>query len=209
MVQFGQLTWFISFTGMGIVCENANFPRQWNWLSVERKKMSAEGKEISGTKRKRAEGARFQFFFRINSHAWFYVVSERDLIIHKAFRMFHTLTFGQYLTQLAFRRILFSAYFDSAEGAAHLSAEGRARLARFDAILQFGQGDGPSPANGHHHVVSPSGTGNTTVYANFSSHWEWTSQCHCWMLLFVGWFCGGSGWGGGLPWLLSFIRVQT
>ena len=119
--------------------------------------------------------------------------------------MFHTLTFGQYLTQLAFPPILFSAYFDSAEGAAHLSAEGRARLARFDAILQFGQGDGPSPANGHHHVVSPSGTGNTTAYANFSSHWELTSQCHCWILLFVGLFCGGSG-GGGVTLALEFYQ---
>ena len=47
---------------MCMICLNANFPRQWNWLSVERKKMSAEGKEINGTKRKRAEGARFRSF---------------------------------------------------------------------------------------------------------------------------------------------------
>ena len=44
-----------------------------------------------------------EFFFQIIiPMPGFMLCSERDLIIHKAFRMFHTLTFGQYLTQLAF-----------------------------------------------------------------------------------------------------------
>ena len=81
--------------------------------------------------------------------------------------------------------MFFLGYFDSAEGAAHLSAEGRARLARFDAILQFGQGDGPSPANGHHHVVSPSGTDSITIKTKFSSCWELMSRYKCWILLFL------------------------
>ena len=186
-VQFTWLTYQFYTYRHGNCPWKCKFPQQWNWLSVERKyvcwwKRNLVQKDRERRRKKGLErGSISEFFFRINSHAWFYVVSERDLIIYKAFRTFHILTSGQYLTQLAFPPILFSAYFDSAEGAAHLSAEGRARLARFDAILQFGQGDGPSPANGHHHVVSPSGTGNTTVCANFSSRWELTSQCHCWI----------------------------
>lgn len=53
-----------------------------------------------------------------------------------------------------------NGYFDSEEGAAHLTAEGRARLAHFDNIIQFaGQGDGPGAVNGHHHNVGSSGDG--------------------------------------------------
>ncbi|KAK7089957.1 methylosome subunit pICln-like [Littorina saxatilis] len=57
-----------------------------------------------------------------------------------------------------------NGYFDSEEGAAHLTPAGRARLAHFDSVIQFaGQGDGPGTANGHHHIIAPSGDGGEAM----------------------------------------------
>ena len=64
----------------------------------------------------------------------------------------------QFILSMEMVYLYISAYFDSADGAAHLSATGRAQLARFDALLQSGQDDGPCAANGHQEPTDPAGT---------------------------------------------------